>query len=381
MTAQSIVSNSAITGQTLNLSGALVAGSITSNTFITAATITTTQSIVSNSSIAGQTLNLSSALQAGSINSNSNIQASGNLVVGSVNANVSVYASKFYGDGSSLTGLPLPYSNTNVAGYLSGPVLVGNLTVGNATPSTSVGTGALIVNGGAGIAGNVYVGNLSVSAGSAAAAPINLNSGPKLATATAGAIEYDGYSMYATPSSTQRGVITAAQYFQLGAIRALPLVAQPSTNSLFGQSVAVTGGTRYWYEIVASIGKAGANGSVLQYSLGGTAVPVEHDYAVSSKLAASNVSVAASSMMNANLTTGFSTMTTITSSPANGSQNFLIQITGMVGIGTGGTLTPQITLDTGTPTAYAVAPGSWMRIYPVGNTSTLGSNVAIGNWT
>jgi hypothetical protein len=150
---------------------------------------------------------------------------------------------------------------------------------------------------------------------------------------------------------------------------------------LFGQSVAVTGGTRYWYEIVASIGKAGANGSVLQYSLGGTAVPVEHDYAVSSKLAASNVSVAASSMMNANLTTGFSTMTTITSSPANGSQNFLIQITGMVGIGTGGTLTPQITLDTGTPTAYAVAPGSWMRIYPVGNTSTLGSNVAIGNWT
>ena len=474
VTAQSMVSNSSIYGQSMNLAGTVQAGSIVSNATIQALGQVTVNSLISNNITTSGSLNVVGTAVVSSLTSNTSIQSAGNLIVSSVNANVSVYANKFYGDGSGLTGTPtgptgpsvtgptgatgatstvtgptgpsvtgptgatstvtgptgatgatggvISYGNTNVASYLSGPVVIGNLTITNTTASTSTttgseinfggagiagninvggqqnnfsgnvlingtnaststGTGALVVNGGAGIAGNVYVGNLHVNAGTTTVAPINLSSGPVRSTATAGSIEYDGYSMYATPSDSQRGVITAAQYFQLGGLRTLALGAQPVTQSLFGQSVSVSGGTRYWYEITASVNKAGANGAVLQYSLGGTAVLVEHDYAVISKLATANTVIATSSMMNANLTTGFSTMSTITAAPANGSLNFLIQIKGMVGIGTGGTLTPQITLDTGAPTAFAVAPGSWMRIYPVSNTSTLGSNVTVGNWS
>ena len=50
------------------------------------------------------------------------------------------------------------YSNANVASYLTGPVQIGNLFIINTTPSTSSTTGALVVAGGAGIGGNLYVG-------------------------------------------------------------------------------------------------------------------------------------------------------------------------------------------------------------------------------
>ena len=113
----------------------------------------------------------------------------GNITAGNVSATY------FTGNGSQLTGLPAGYSNVQVATYLptySGNITAGNITttsnisasyligqhVGNAsltnlsatgiiyanagTQSTSVGTGALVVTGGAGISGNLTVGNLTV---------------------------------------------------------------------------------------------------------------------------------------------------------------------------------------------------------------------------
>jgi hypothetical protein len=72
----------------------------------------------------------------------------------------------YFADGSYLitAGGGGSYSNANVTNYLSGPVQVGNLTINNATASTSTVTGALLMFGGAGIQGNVNVGgNLSVA--------------------------------------------------------------------------------------------------------------------------------------------------------------------------------------------------------------------------
>ena len=77
----------------------------------------------------------------------------------------------FFADGTFQTTAsygsiqPTTYSNTNVASYISGPVVVGNLFVTNTTVSTSTTTGAIISSGGAGIAGNVYAsGNLVTTA-------------------------------------------------------------------------------------------------------------------------------------------------------------------------------------------------------------------------
>jgi hypothetical protein len=66
----------------------------------------------------------------------------------------------YFADGTFLTTAATPgsYSNANVASYLSGPVQVGNLTINNATASTSTVTGALVAAGGIGAGGNVNAG-------------------------------------------------------------------------------------------------------------------------------------------------------------------------------------------------------------------------------
>jgi len=109
------------------------------------------------------------------------------------NANVASYlptysgnvsALYYIGSGQFLTGLPASYSNVNVASYLNtqgynlysnvnvaaylnnnGTVPIGTTSTiyANATTqATSTGTGALVVKGGVGIAGNLVVGNLTV---------------------------------------------------------------------------------------------------------------------------------------------------------------------------------------------------------------------------
>jgi hypothetical protein len=84
----------------------------------------------------------------------------GNLVVG----NTASQSGIFFPDGSFLTSAPTTYGNSNVASYLSGPVLIGNLFIANTTQSNSTTSGALVVAGGVGIASNVSVGgNINVS--------------------------------------------------------------------------------------------------------------------------------------------------------------------------------------------------------------------------
>ena len=309
------------------------------------------------------------------------------------------------------------YGNTNVTSYLSGSVIVGNLYVVNTTVSTSASTGALVVNGGLGITGNIYaassawlgnlsitnttvstsnttgaltvaggvgivgnisVGNLSIGAGTTSMAPINITTGVLKSSATSGSIEYDGEIFYATPSGAQRGLLPAAQFYQLGQTRTLPLVAQPINNSLFGVNVSVTGGTKYQYELIALISKAGAITPSIQYALGGSAALTEHDYLAMVSIGSANTTVQSASAMMANLTASFTTMVPVSNAAPTGSTNYRVRIEGVIGVNTSGNVQPMISLSTGTPTAFSVAAGSYMKIWPTATTTT--GNIAIGNW-
>jgi len=81
----------------------------------------------------------------------------GNLKI----SNTTTIGGIVFADGSfqntAASGSGSGYSNVNVAEYLTGPVLIGNLSVVNSTPSTSNTTGALTVAGGIGVAGNITV--------------------------------------------------------------------------------------------------------------------------------------------------------------------------------------------------------------------------------
>jgi hypothetical protein len=109
-------------------------------------------------------------LRAGTITSNSisTIGTSGNI--SGVNY---IFADNYaYSNGVSiLTGIGGTYSNTNVSAYLTLGANIGsgsttsNLVAAATTTSTSTTTGALVVRGGAGIAGNVYADALRTTTG------------------------------------------------------------------------------------------------------------------------------------------------------------------------------------------------------------------------
>lgn len=393
----SLSTNSLATSQTLNVISLATVNSLQSNNVIVTNGLQSAAQIVvsdllANSTIQGNTLNIISAAQVNSLTSNL-LSASNTLTVlgktitntlqaniwGSFGQNVTVGSTN--AAVSATTGALTVAGGVGIAGniYTAGSAWLGNLSITNATVSTSKSTGALTVAGGAGIAGNVTVGNLTIGAGTNAMAPVNLTTGSLKTTATTGSVEYDGKIVYATPSNSQRGAVPAVQIYQLGQTRTLPLAAQPSAVSFFGVNVNVSSGTKYAYEIIALVNKAGANGSTLQYALTGNAVISEHDYIFASSHAATNVAVAASESMMANLTANFSTLQTVTTAPPNGSQNFRIYVSGVIGVTTGGTLNPQISLDSGTPTAFSVASGSMMRIWPTAAATT--GNIAIGSWS
>ena len=391
----SVISNGVVSGTTVQGTTRIVGAAINSNSTIQAVSSVIADSVTGNTSVTAPTVSATTILQGAVVNSNSTIQAIGQARVNSLVTNASAYANNvtvgtFVQASSMISNTIITSGTVNSIGTATVNALVSNVygvfgqnvVINSTNTATSTTTGALTVAGGVGISGNVYAPSITLSAGTASQYPLRMTAASALLSPTLpGVINYDGYSFYATPSGLQRGVIPAEQIFQLGGTRNLPLVAQPSATSLFGQSVGVTGGTRYKYEIAGSINRDGANGSSLQFSLGGTAVLVEHAYIATGKASTSNTIITTSTMMGATLYSNFNTLTTFISNPGNGAYNFMFRIVGTFGVGTGGTLTPQVSLDTGTPTVFAVTPGTWIRLYPIGNTSTLGSNVTIGNWS
>ena len=113
-------------------------------------------------------------------------------------------------------------ANTGVANI--GPVITvnsaGYLFVSNTTVSTSNTTGALVVSGGVGVAGNVYIGGTAnLSLGTSTSPPISFNGGSTLLTTQSqGAHEYDGTALYIsanTSNGSGRMIIHSSQYANL----------------------------------------------------------------------------------------------------------------------------------------------------------------------
>ncbi|CAB5212332.1 hypothetical protein UFOVP189_1, partial [uncultured Caudovirales phage] len=109
-----------------------------------------------------------------------------------------------------------------------------------------------------------------IPAGTTAIAPILLTSGTNLTTATAGALEYDGKVVYATPQSTQRGVVPGAQFYRLNA----DLVGANATGAqnILGVGVTLSASTVYAFRLHFVLTKsAGATSRIVSISFGGTA--------------------------------------------------------------------------------------------------------------
>ena len=276
------------------------------------------------------------------------------------------------------------YSNTNTAAYLTTATIstTGNITAGNVMATTLFHGSIVGVTGN--FSGNVTASNLSVgnvttttgstvllAAGTATSAPLTLQSGTGLTSATAGAVEYDGTAFYSTPIAAQRGITASEQFYVTGADRSYT-PGSGAQSSLLGVGVTLSGSTRYHFALKSTVSKAGGGGQALSVAFGGTATLSRLTYYYVTDSAAS---VTAGSV---NQTSGFSTGTTVTPN-TNAAVPVSIEIFGFIDVGVsgGGTVIPTIGWSA-TPGAVTVGAHSAMRIFPIGASGT--GNTSIGNW-
>jgi hypothetical protein len=192
-------------------------------------------------------------------------------------------------------------------------------------------------------------------------------------------MEYDGTTMYFTPSGTQRGIVPAEQIYVLNANYSQGVPSSGAATSLFGVSVTLSTGTRYKYHcrFVVLKTSTGPNTPTMGWGLGGTAVLAAHGYQVLSSVPATETTVSATSGIANYITTGFSTAVTF-NTLANNTAAGIVDIWGFIDVLTGGTVIPQITYTYGgTLTGINIQALSGMRIFPVSST---GTNTIVGTW-
>ena len=107
---------------------------------------TTLQAVSEGGASTDQVLSITNTTPSSSTGTGA-LKVSGGLGVGGA-----VHATNFIGDGSGLTGLPLTLQEVTEGGASTDQVL----SITNTTPSTSTGTGAVVITGGLGVGGAVY---------------------------------------------------------------------------------------------------------------------------------------------------------------------------------------------------------------------------------
>jgi hypothetical protein len=220
---------------------------------------------------------------------------------------------------------------------------------------------------------------LNVGAGTTTISSARLTSGSLLTTATAGSLEYNGYSLFYTPQSTQRGIVPAIQYYQLGSDLSRDGTIT-TTQSLFGVAVAVSATTRYAYEIEATITATAVASKAVQFAVGGTAVLSAHQYSVLSDFSASAVTVDAASLMSNRITSGFSTLVTVT--PAGAAGAYVLRIRGILDVLSGGAGTVNFQFGlTAAGTSVSTVAGSNVSVWPLNTITAITDNTQIGAWS
>lgn len=274
-------------------------------------------------------------------------------------------------NGSQLA--PADYTATNgTTVVLNNACVAGDVVVIEVFTLTSI-SNALPLTGGTVTGASTFNAGITFGAGTATVAPVKLTSGTNLTTATAGSMEYDGKVIYATPQSTQRGVVPGAQFFRLNA----DLVGANvnTAQNIFGVGVTLSSSTVYAFEAMYVFTKtAGTTSHTFGLGFGGTATlnNIEYGGVQMSGTTQPTFDTAASGFFS-NTVTNTATSTALTAASASR----FYRHTGTVSVNAGGTFIPQYTLSAAPGGAYSTVAGSFFLIYPIGAS---GANISVGTW-
>lgn len=261
-------------------------------------------------------------------------------------------------------------------------ITAGNATNGAAIASDNTGILELKTGTGSGTTAltlstaqaATFVGQLNLAAGTTTVAPLDFTAGTNLTTPIAGAMEYDGRVIYATPQGTQRGVVPGAQFFRLDS--GLAGANVNTAQNLFGVGVTLSASTVYQFEAVYAISKsAGTTSHTVGLGFGGTATVnnIAYDVLYHTDNAAFS-SITQSCVASFIQTASNSTITTASTSAT---RFWVFTLRGSVSVNAGGTFIPQYTCSAAPGGAYTTAAGSYFLIYPIGAS---GANTSVGTW-
>jgi hypothetical protein len=208
----------------------------------------------------------------------------------------------------------------------------------------------------------------SLTAGTAAVAPLKFASGTNLTTAAAGAVEYDGTVFYQTPAASTRSVIDGEQFCTLTS--AYTLTSQTAAQKLFNTTtngaVTLPVGS-YFFECFFTLSALSTVTGGFGFALGGAATIAGQLWETMGSNAALATAASPQSTVNTAANTAIVTATT--------SGVGWAKVWGKVRISVAGTLIPQVSLVTAA--AGVVGIDSSFRIWPVGSATV----TTVGNWS
>jgi len=197
-----------------------------------------------------------------------------------------------------------------------------------------------------------------------------------LGTAVAGALDYNGTSLYFTPAGTQRGIVPGAQFFRLDS--GLAGANVNTAQNIFGVGVTLSASTVYAFEAVIALSKsAGTTNHNIGQGFGGTATINNISYSLVEKFSAVSLTNIAYTGDTATLFISTAANTATTTGTNSATIAYLAIVKGTVSVNAGGTFIPQYTLSAAPGGAYTTAAGSYFLIYPIGAS---GANVNVGTW-
>jgi hypothetical protein len=211
-------------------------------------------------------------------------------------------------------------------------------------------------------------------AGTAAAAPLNFQSGTLQTSAAAGAAEYDGTALYFTAAASSRQVVDAEQFTCLSGSYTLAnsTSAQKLFNVAANGALNVQAATSYFFEAEFDITGLSASAHTISFGFGGTATVTSIKY-VADRLDSSTAFTTAQAWTKQTVTSAAATALTAAGVTTTG---FAAQLRGIIRINAAGTLIPQVTQGTASAAAV-VSANSWIRFTPVGSSTVTN----VGNWS
>lgn len=218
---------------------------------------------------------------------------------------------------------------------------------------------------------------IALSAGTTTNAPLLLQSGTNLTTATAGAVEYDGKVIYSTPSG--RGVSPSMMFYRLNS----DLAGANSTvaQNIFGVNVSLAASTVYALQMIFTLAKTTGTAShaiSLGFDGGTATVNNMHIFGTYNNYQAAPSTTTA--LVTTSISSGIHTSTALITYIGSVAGSIRTQVgvfSGTVSVNAAGTFIPRYQLSAAPGGAYSTLAGSSFAIWPIG---AAGANTSVGPW-